>query len=451
MATVFCHMCGTPLQDTAKFCKNCGTPVIQPEPAPAPVVEEAPVAPVVPEPVVEEAPVVPVVPEPVVEEVPVAPVVPEPVMEEAPVAPVVPEPVMEETHPEDTAPTYEPIQFQETEIVIPQPTPVEETPVPQPEAPKKKERYRKRGVGRTVGAGFICLLLFIFALASILVADVSQIFTGEFLSNTLTNIVEDVKLTEIPAKDLMPDIEDEDMSVIEWVINEVSDSSDGAVKVTEKSVEKFMKESNLDAFLSEKLQAYVDIFTGESDEETVITKEEIQELLEEQIPLAEEAFDVIIDKEQIQTFVDNIEKDGLLEHLEPKEIEKTIGLDISLIQTVSKWANVVLIILLVATALIALWLFANNRWNILRTLGDYGILATILGVIFTAVSVIGAFFESLWEGLLPEGLSALTPAIAGFLETTLASSLIILGAGILLIVVFVVGKKLIIKSAKKQV
>ncbi len=532
MATVFCHMCGTQLQDTAKFCNHCGTPVVHPEPAPAPapvpeevpvavapvvtpvpapVVEEAPVftpepAPVVeeapvftpePAPVVEEAPVFTPAPAPVVEEAPVFTPAPAPVVEEAPVftpapAPVVeeapvftpaPAPVVEEAPvftpaPAPVAeeapvveeppvftyipPTYEPPSYPEAAPLTAEPepapvaveapvAPVPAEPVPQPEAPKKKELYKKRGVGRTFGAAFICLFLFIFALASVLAYDVTQIFSGDFLSNTISNVVEDVKLTEMPAKDLIPSVEDEDMSVIEWAINEVADSSDGTVTVTEESVEEFMKDSNLDDFLNEKLQAYIDVYTGKSDADTVISKEEIQELLEEQIPQAEKAFGVVIDADAVETFVEDIEEEGLLEKLEPKAIAKEVGLDTGLLRTVAKWSNVIFIACVVITGLLALWLFGNNRWNILRTLGDYGILATILGVIVTAVAVIGAFFEDLWIGFLPKSMSSLSPAIAGFLETTLMPSLIILGAGILLIVIFVVGKKIIVKSANKQI
>ncbi len=453
MATVYCHMCGTELQDTAKFCKSCGTPVYRPEsePAPVPVPEEIPVQPVV------EIPAEPVNPAPpVVEEAP-APTQ-EPVAESpapAEEAPVIPEPAVDtpaeplaEPAPEtpvwpDPTPEPEP----ESEPVVP--TPVEPAP-PQPEEPKKRELYRKRGVGRTFLAALICLLVFIFAFASIAAYDAMQIVSGNFIVNTVTKMVQEVKLTEIPAKDLVADVEDEDMSIVEWAINEVANQSEGAVVVTEESVAAFIEEAKLDEYLNDTLLAYVDAFTTDNDD-PVVSKEDLRTLLTDHIPLAEKTFNIVIDSTQVDAFVDNVEEQGVLERLEPKVIKQQMGSAMEIFSIAARFANVAFIVLLVITALLALWLFANNRWNILRTLGDYGILATILGVLFSGVAIVGAYLTELWSSLIPSELSIVIPAINGFLEGTLVPSLIITGVGILLILVFVIGKKIIVKSANKQV
>ena len=67
----FCTKCGKPIEGNPAFCTGCGNP-LNAAPAPAPVVEAAPVAEPAPAPVVEAAPVAEPAPAPVVEAAPVA-------------------------------------------------------------------------------------------------------------------------------------------------------------------------------------------------------------------------------------------------------------------------------------------------------------------------------------------------------------------------------------------
>ncbi len=96
---MICPVCGRESDNNQRFCMGCGTPLFQAAPAPMMPVAE----PVAPAPMVEEVPVAPmmeepVAPAPVIEEAPAAPVMeesvaPAPVIEEAPVAPAMAEPV----------------------------------------------------------------------------------------------------------------------------------------------------------------------------------------------------------------------------------------------------------------------------------------------------------------------------------------------------------------------
>ncbi|MBQ4322692.1 MAG: zinc ribbon domain-containing protein [Clostridia bacterium] len=81
----FCTKCGKPIEGNPAFCTGCGNP-LNVAPAPAPVVEAAPVAEPAPAPVVEAAPVAEPAPAPVVEAAPVVAPAPAPVVEAAPVA-----------------------------------------------------------------------------------------------------------------------------------------------------------------------------------------------------------------------------------------------------------------------------------------------------------------------------------------------------------------------------
>lgn len=430
MAARFCYMCGNPLPESARFCVSCGTPVDQ-TPAPA-----------------EPAPVTTPDPEPIPE--PVAVLDSEPVSE--PVAEPDPEPVPEPVAEPDPEPIPEPVFEQ------PVPTPVYTTgPQPdyiQPEEQEKpkKERYKKRGVLRTIVAVPLCILVFLFATMSLVVWDAASLLDSENLAKAVTDTVENIDLTEIKAVDVLGDsmeVEDQDASIVEWAITEIAKTSEGTIEVSKKDVEKFLKESTIPAFLNETVASYADALLGDG-EDAGVTKKELTKLFEENAELAEEVFDVQIGDEEIEYFVDSLEENGIMEMLEPGTIEKTMknemGETFSILKNVSKYTMLLFVLLVALTVLFIVLLSANNRWNMLRTSGDVGILLTILGVVTTAVALSGTFIGD----ILPLG-EMVVSVMESFLMSTLVPALITLGAGVLLILVYVIGKSIIIKSAKKQV
>ncbi len=443
MANRFCYNCGTPLQEGAKFCKSCGTPVLAAEPAVAAEPEAAPVIPAsqlpkTPEP---EAPVIPQ------EETPVEPeAIEEPASVEEEAAPIEEAPTpIEEPAPigEEPTPVYIPVQS----VDIPaEPS----SPVATVTAPKEIKGYRKRGAWRTVLAIPLCIFVFLFSLLSLLVWDANQLLQGDKLADVVTGTIEGMDLTEIKAADIVGDkmdIQDKDASIIEWAIAEIAETSEGTIKVTKKEVQKFLKESNIYSFITETLNAYTDEFFKDGDEASV-SKKELTKLFKDNAELAEEIFGVKIGDEEIDYFVNSLEESGVLETLEPGGMKESLGGVYDAFQY-AKYAIVAFILLAVLTLLFILLLFLGNRKNILRTCGDVGILWTILGIPMTAAALAGEFIA----GLLPS--SSVVMILVGtlldsFLMSTLIPALVVLGLGVVLIVVQVVGKKILVKSAQKQ-
>ncbi len=439
MANRFCYNCGAPLQEGAKFCISCGTPVLPAEP---PVAAEPEVVPVTPVAVEPEAPVTEVL-DAVQEEAPLepeaAPAVEETVslVDETAVILEEPAPVVEEP-----APAYIP---PEPAYIPPEPA----APVATAAAPKKIKGYRKRGAWRTVAAIPLCILIFIFSFASLLVWDVNQIFQGEQLAEVITDTIDNMDLTEIKAVDVVGDkmdIENKDDSIIEWAIAEIAETSEGTIDVTEKDVRKFLKESTIYPFITEVLNAYTDEFFKNGDEASV-SKKELTKLFEENAELAEEIFGVKVGDKEIEYFVNSLEESGVLETLEPGGMKHALGGVYDAFQYV-QYLIVALIVFLLLTALFIFLLALNNR-NILRTCGDVGILLTIIGVMMTAVALAGNLIASLIPGE-SIALTLVTTLLDSFLMSTLIPALAVLGLGVVLIVAQIVGKKILVKSAKKQ-
>lgn len=415
MEVRFCHNCGKQLKEGAKFCAGCGTPVLQlPQETPAP-------APVPAEPVIVEKEVV--AQEPAVEEIPTE-------AAEIPVA--------------------EPAEaICEAAAEEPAPAPVEEpvTAVEEPVKPKK-DPYPRRGAGRTILAILICFFIFLWSFTAIMVYNVRSATSGEQLTQNLESVLKNTDLVSLPASQLIPDVEDEDVTIVEWVIQEISDNYEGEVVASEKDIEKFLEKSTFSDFIIEKIGLYMnDLYTGSSDFE--ISTDEIEELLEDNADLMEDLFDTPLSDEHIENFVAELEDREILENLEVSTLKEEIapvyyGVQIGLSYWVIGFFGLLALLCI-------LWLSANNKWNMLRTCGDTGITWTVLGALLCLPGLVTLIVPDLWSDLLGE-IPFVDSLISSVLTNTLLPAAILLGVGILLIVVKVVGKKLVLKSAtKKQV
>lgn len=405
MEVRFCHMCGNTLQGNAKFCGSCGTPVLQlttEEPEPLVVIPE-------PE---------PVQPEPVV-------VIPEP-------EPVQPEPV----------------------VVIPEPQPVVHTPAPAPQpqtAPAvpvkpKKDRYPRRGAGRTILATLLCILIFLWSFAALIIFDVRRATTGDQLAQNLQTVVEDMDLANMSAGDLIEDVEDPDMPLVQWALEQISANHAGASDISEKDIAKFLEKATFSEFLTEKISAYFnDVYTGSAT--SGITADELQELLEENAPLVEEIFGHPLYQKDIDSFVQELEETDVLESFNAKTLKDEYeplyyGIQIGISYWVIGFFGILVL-------LFALLLAKTNRWNILRTSGDLGITWIVLGILLLLAGLFARTLPDLWNSLFG-GIAIIGSLSGAVLYSGVLPALILSGVGVLLILIHAIGKKIVLKSAKKQ-
>lgn len=467
MEARFCHNCGAKLKENTKFCGICGTPVLRfPEPGPeaaAPAFQPEPETPetaipeptpVAPEPtpvtaepepaaVEPEPPVAAAEPEPVPAAPESVPAVPEPV-------PVVPEPVPVVSEPVPAAPEYVPVMPEPEPAVRnpePAPSPVTYAPPEQPEAPvqKKKNRYPARGAGRTILAVLLCILIFIWSFAALGVYDIRRTLSGDALKDSVQDAFESVDVLEIPASSVITDVKDPDQSLAGWITEEIQAGS-SQIELTEEELAEFLEKSTVLPFLSEKLAACVnDVYSGA--ETSGITEEEIDNLIQENAPLIEEAIGRPLQESEIQELTGRIQESGITEYLTAGTLKQEIApVYHGMRFAVSYWVIGFFCFL----ALICILLLSKaNRWNMLRTCGDLGITWAVLCGVMLLAALFANLAPDVWSTVCGSG--AVGSMTGSVLFSGMIPTLILLGVSVLLILIKVIGKRIVTKSAKAQV
>lgn len=448
METRFCHNCGCKVAASAKFCGNCGTALQQP-PAPETIAEPVPApipAPVTPEPEAPkaapsvvftldtlEAPV-PEPPKPAVvftlDSLPEA----EAETESAPLPPAEPE-------------TSEPEALPEPEI-LPEPevTPEPEgDPAPQPKPRPKKGILARRGVGRTILAVLVCILIFVWSFASMAVLNIRLATTGELGVNTLEQALGSVDLTEIPASLVVMDLQDPDLSVAEWIVVQVTNNYQGRVDADPEDLQEFMEDSSVLPFLAEQLRDYLaDIYSGTTD--SAVTTAEIEALLTADTAVISDIFGEDLTPEDITAIAQAAVDSGALELFSAESLKENNSQVYRIANLALSW-YVIGAMGVILLALILL-LGAVNR-SVLRTMGDTGITLMVMSAIWGIGGLFVMVLPKVWDSLLypirPVG-SVLGALLQGSLIPTAAA----FGTGVVLVLIKVLGKKIVTKSAKKQ-
>ena len=439
MEVRFCHNCGAKLKENTKFCGICGTPVLQfPEPEPeaaAPVFQPEPKAPetAIPEPT-------PVVPEPT------------PVMTEPEPAAVEPEPPVIAAEPEPVPVVFEPVPVAPEPVPVmpepePVPSPVTYAPPEQPEVPvqKKKNRYPARGAGRTILAVLLCILIFIWSFAALGVYDMRRTLSGDALKDSVQDAFESVDILEIPASSVITDVKDPDQSLAGWITAEIQ-ATNSQIELTEEELAEFLEKSTVLPFLSEKLAACVnDVYRG--TETSGITEEEIDNLIQENTPLIEKTIGRPLQESEIRKFTDKIQETGIREYLTASTLKQEIppvyhGMRFVFSYWVIGFFGVLALVFI-------LLLSKTNRWNMLRTCGDLGITWTVLSGVMLLAALFANLVPGVWSTVCGSG--AVGSMTASVLYSGMIPALILLGVSVLLILIKVIGKRIVTKSAKAQV
>ena len=441
MAVNFCPKCGGKLPENAKFCGKCGAPIPQ-----APVVQPEPVAAVEPE------PIVPVQPEPIVavKPEPITPVQSEPfaAVEPEPIVPVQPEPVAA-VKPELIAPAQPepkpaaPVQPKPAPVRTAAPVAVEE-PVPQlakSETPSKKDPLPRRGAGRTILAVLLCTLIFIWSFFTIVLSEVRVATSGSTLTNSLSSAMKDIDLKDISASTLIAGETDPDKTLSDWVVDQIEANYNGRIEVSDTDLDAFIDQSTVGPFLYEKLGAYThDIYTGSS--ESGVTAQELEVLLKENAPLIEEVFDLELSDAEIRKIAATAEEAGTLNYLSAEALKQEAAPVYYAAQIGLSWW---VIGFAVCQVLLFVLLLALVNKQALRTCGDVGITLTVASGILVLAGLASKILPVFSAELGTFGTVAGILLFGGILPALAA-----LGAGIVLILVMVIGKAIRAKAAAKK-
>ena len=191
----------------------------------------------------------------------------------------------------------------------------------------------------------LCVVLFVTTLAGILVSNVVQILSSQ---ENLESLLRQVMFVDMkhpvsthsvpggnapvqrqsPVKTLAPtDIrlaeQETAASMVEWIYEALAEDFGDELQVSLDTVKEFVERSTLDDFLVEKGAGLLnDVYTGEST--VTLTPEEITAKIEENAPLIEEYFNVVVDPQVIADITTTIEQNQYVARIEEEGIVNII-------------------------------------------------------------------------------------------------------------------------------
>ena len=415
-------------------------------------------------------------------------------------------PVAEEI-PVEEAPVAEEISAEEA--------PAEEAPAQQP-APKKKIK-KKRHIAVRILCGFLgtilVILMIIPALLGLTVANLQNITSQNTISQILGGILTASPVAApfpalsaplaggidaIPGGTIPGDLDIGDLTgenstdfVVDFVYDMLQDQFGDEIPVTKEEMSDFLEESTAKDFVVEKVSGLVsDMINGTND--TTITMEEINTLVEENAALIEEHFEIVITQEQKDMVtqvveqsgvLDAIEKDGLLGVIEQMstipdtdaptvgegeqgdnaptskpnagglggmmETVKMIRETLEMFRQIASTQN--LLICIGVFLFMSLLLFFLNGCGIPGTLTGMGIPVLLVGALYSAPSIIAVNASDVIIGLLSEmeGGALIGKAVITALSAIMPLNVTVMCVGAGMIVLAIVLKIILSQKEKK--
>ncbi len=472
----FCHQCGAKLAPGARFCNSCGTPVMSVTPAPAPVVqpapapaEEIPAAALTPlfnlddlsvsqQPsAAEPAPVAEPEPEPIPEPAP-AVLTLDALMEEPasasepvaePVSVAVPDPAPQPEPDYSSAPTvvlsdvpYKPAYAQPVQQPVYQPTPQPTVPHA-PAAKADKGVLVRRGAGRTVLAVLLCIVIFLWSFVTLTLFNVRLATNGLQASATIEAALRSVDLTEVAATDLIVNA-DEDLSLSEWVLGKASELGTIPVTADEDDLQEFLEESDLIPYVSQLLSDSLnDIYQGETRK--IIDGDDIEDFLLDNEKDIEQILGQEINHETAGKIAASIEDSGMLDQLSTKFLKNQQPAVYTAVNIGLSWWVLGGLCLVLVLLFLLLWKVDRS---ILRACGDAGIVLMVASGIWGIAGLLAMILPDVINSIF--SFFPLAGPIAGSLfQSFLIPTAAAFGLGVVLVLIWVLGKLIVSKRAAK--
>lgn len=433
----FCNKCGSQVPRTAKFCNHCGAPVLKLEtrqPAPAP--DDAP-------PATEqiEQNLSPI-------QIPCEDGSPLVLTLDTLDAPPAPKktPVVFTL---DSLPDETPAQTQvvPTEPQVHNDVPVA-TPKPTPAAPMAPTRgiLSHRGVGRTILAVFLCILIFVWSFATLSVLNLRLATTGEQGVNNIETALSRIDFNKIPASMVFIGLDDQNyITLSDIVVQAIEVNYPGQVDVDPDELKEFWETSMVIPFLSEKLsECLTDLYSDSTA--ASISENELKQLLQENAKPFEEAFGEKLSDSKIDAIIQTAEKTGALKLFNTESLKQARPQAYRIAQIALSWW--VIGILGVIFVLLILLLQAANH-SVLRTCRDTGITLMVVSGIWGLCGLFVMLLPKVWGSML-QAIHPIEALMGALLQGSLIPTAAAFGTGVILVLIQVIGKIIVVKSAQKR-
>lgn len=356
----------------------------------------------------------------------------------------------------------------------------------EPAAPVKAKKVRKvkkpwpAPVKVLMGfiAFILCVVMFVVSFAGVAILNLRAIVSENGITQIISQLIAGTPSTSSTRPVLAGGADgfviqgnsSAEMSgmLVDWAYEMIQSEFGEELEITKEQVQTFVENSTVKDFVAEKTTGLVEDFYA-GTYETTITPEEITGLIQENAPLLEEQFGLVITEEEISFVEEALEESGVLDPIQEnglmgfieeqtkstytdEETGEVIEVDgmqevkeiMEIVRTVTSVEAVAILggVFLLLMALV----FLVTRFSFPATLADTGVVLTLVGLIFSAPA-------NLCQNQ-PEVLLNLFDgeAIAGVISSIILSAAwvnyTVLGVGAAMIVAAVVIK--ILQSKQKK-
>lgn len=274
-----------------------------------------------------------------------------------------------------------------------------------------------------------------------------SMYTEEVPPEGTVTIPGDLEIDEIPEDILTGGNSTENVdSLVDWIYDQVVQAIEGEMPLSREEFAEFMADSTFREYLAEKLAGYAEDFIN-GTQNTVITTEEVQQLLDENLELIEEKFDVQIseaDKEELtqsvgqmmeKNDINTVIRDQVFDAVEDSINQNAAVTGMTWEQLQPKLqvlcADTTLYIALGICGAIMLLLCLLNFYNVPAGLTWIAVPSIILGTILTVPLLLLKPLSGLFTGAPAMVLQILV----SFADTLLPFHAAVLGLGIVLLIV----------------
>ncbi len=261
------------------------------------------------------------------------------------------------------------------------------------------------------------------------VQEVDMELLGEYFPNVQLPDIElppGVELPpdfQIPSDIQLPTDFTNTEALVDWAYNTVNQMFGGQMTISREDVKAFIQDSTITDFLADKVSGYTsDILNGTSD--TIITAEDVMNLVKENQQLLRDKFNVEITQEQMQVIQDNVTAaigDGeklnatiqesiknVVENQEPVVGDLNVQDILNLLAQIT--SRKMMTAMLAACAVLVLLLLALNFYNLPAGLGWAGFACMVSGGL---LSLLVALVPDVLN-MMPADMAGVAPVIESF-------------------------------------
>ena len=296
----------------------------------------------------------------------------------------------------------------------------------------------RRSVWRVILAAVLCILIFIWSLGAVMLADIQISLSPEKIDATLGSVLNASVLMEIPADWFFPDTAGRSQTVVEWLLDEIEEAYDNSMDITTEIAEEFLYDSTFLPFMIRELgDCILDIRNGTG--QSGISVSEIQSFIEDNRSEIEQLSGEKLEAGEIEIIAESLKDQGLLAALEAQNLRATSPTVFNIARLgLSYWGIGIFCML---SLLFVVILAKVNGWNFWHTSGDVGVVLMVIGSVLLCATAFAAWLPDIWFYACGTNdlLANLTSVV---LQNGLLFHTVLLVGGIVLCVIKMIWKKM---------